>query len=120
MPRVDISEQRSLVIHTTAAVLEREVIKYSLTNRADNRGTGSVESSLSKSRWTSLGIHMHLRHPLSSIDNNPVLHHHITLRWNQKLQVLDQMWEENREHIFRAIQRKRLTSNQFDLRWLRT
>jgi len=61
---------------------------------------------LSKSRWPRFSVHMHLGHPLSDIPDHRVVHHSVSFGRDQELQVLKQMWEENREHVFGTIRSK--------------
>jgi len=56
---------------------------------------------------------MHLGYPLSDILDHRVFHHSIGFGREQKLQVLKQMWKENREHVLGTIQPKRSKSDPF-------
>lgn len=49
---------------------------------------------------------MHLGDPLGDILDHCVIHDGIVFGCNQKLQVLEQMGEENREHVLGTIQSK--------------
>lgn len=81
-------------IHNVSS-LEREAIYiYGLVSQTNDRRDYPT-GFLSKSRWARFSVHIHLGHALNDIRNDRITHRHVVFGWDQKLQVFEQVWEEN-------------------------